>query len=150
MSTFQHFFHGIPSPQLPSKGTYQSSRQEPLGTTLTFPHIPIHITPSTSTCVMLETVTGRVQLTIVVPTRISDGSQLRFLRDRTFDRETAVNLLIRGTPSLQLPFAWGYVDSTALFPSLLSHLEWRAEHPNSRSTQRDHVFGAGYQPTPED
>jgi hypothetical protein len=47
----------------------------------------------------------------------------------TFDREMAV---IRGTPSLQLlPFVWGYIDSTPLFPSLPSHLEWRADHTNS-------------------
>lgn len=79
---------------------------------------------------------------MATPQQISDGLCLRFSGDiqnqPALSIEMAVNLLIRGTQaSLQLPFAWGYIDRPAgmLFSSPPSRLLRRADHSNSRSTQ---------------
>lgn len=55
---------------------------------------------------------------MAAPQQISDGLCLRFSGDiqnqPALSIEMAVNLLIRGTQaSLQLPFAWGYIDRPA-------------------------------------
>jgi hypothetical protein len=69
---------------------------------------------------------------MAAPQQISDGLCLRFSGDiqnqPALSIEMAVNLLIRGTQaSLQLPFAWGYIDRPAgtSFSSSLLHLVWR-------------------------
>ena len=66
---------------------------------------------------------------MATPQQIADGLCLRFSGDiqhqPTLSIEMAVNLLIRGTQaSVQLPYAWGYIDRPAgmLFSSLPSRM----------------------------
>ena len=79
---------------------------------------------------------------MATPQQIADGLCLRFSGEiqlqPTLSIEMAVNLLIRGTQaSLQLPYAWGYIDRPAgmLFSLLPSRMVRRAYHLSSRPTQ---------------
>ena len=59
---------------------------------------------------------------MAAPQQVADGLCLRYSGDiqnqPSLPIEMAVNLLIRGTQaSMQMPFAWGYIDRPAGKPS---------------------------------